>query len=302
MDVPQELTGHHMRALSRVVILIALLSTKVAAAPYTSLYAFGDSYSDIGARYIDGDGPTAVAYLAEHLGINFTFPQDPDSPGKSLDFAASGAISGNEPGYPGYIINGKHWCCQGMADQVDDFLQRVRSGSIVFNPQDTLFFIAGGLNDKDVPTSITVRNLGRQISLLKEAGAYHISLALLPTHIPYFSALAKRLNPAYRQMVLSLRDKLRVDIRLNNWGPYFDDVMQDPARYGILNTTSRCAGRVLFDEDTTPCEKPNTYYYYHEGHPSTAVHRVVGENLFREITQTSRNSKASYVSRISDPH
>ena len=30
---------------------------------YTRLYVFGDSYSDIGAGYIDGNGPTAVAYL-----------------------------------------------------------------------------------------------------------------------------------------------------------------------------------------------------------------------------------------------
>jgi phospholipase/lecithinase/hemolysin len=33
---------------------------------YTRLYVFGDSYSDIGAGYIDGNGPTAVFYHEGH--------------------------------------------------------------------------------------------------------------------------------------------------------------------------------------------------------------------------------------------
>ena len=37
--------------------------------PYARLYVFGDSYSDIGAGYIDGNGPTAVAYLGWLMGL-----------------------------------------------------------------------------------------------------------------------------------------------------------------------------------------------------------------------------------------
>lgn len=33
------------------------------------LYVFGDSYSDSGAGYLDGNGPTAVVYLATSLGV-----------------------------------------------------------------------------------------------------------------------------------------------------------------------------------------------------------------------------------------
>ena len=35
-------------------------------------------------------------------------------------------------------------------------------------------------------------------------------------------------------------------------GSYFDDVLRDPRRYGIENTTDKCAGRALLD-DATPC-------------------------------------------------
>ena len=73
-------------------------------------------------------------------------------------------------------------------------------------------------------------------------------------------------------------------IALSNWGLFFDDVMHDPSRYGIENTTDKCAGRAIFDEDTTPCQKPSAYFYYHGGHPSTAVHKVVGDKLYEEVT------------------
>jgi phospholipase/lecithinase/hemolysin len=277
-----------MRLSLGVLVYILGLSNAVAA-PYRALFAFGDSYSDIGARFLDSDGPTAVAYLAEHMGVAMTYPQDPTAVGKSLNFAASGAISGKEAGF---IFKGRTWCCQGMMDQVEEFAREVRSGSISFDPETTLFFIAGGLNDGRFPTEVTVRNLKRQILLLTEVGAKHITVSLLPTKIPDFTAVAERLNPAYRKMVSELSQQLDIDLQLNHWGTYFDDVMENPSSYGILNITSRCAGRALFDEDTTPCSAPQTYYYYHEGHPSAAVNRIVGMKLYQEISgDTSGHSQ-----------
>ena len=59
--------------------------------------------------------------------------------------------------------------------------------------------------------------------------------------------------------------------------------MGHPASYGIANTTDACAGRALFDQDPTPVGDPGTFFFYHEGHPSTAVHRIVGKKLFEEL-------------------
>ena len=69
----------------------------------------------------------------------------------------------------------------------------------------------------------------------------------------------------------------------DNWGSFFDEVIHNPAAYGIVNTKDACAGRAIFNEDATPCPKPSAYYYYHAGHPSTAVHKAVGEKLYAEI-------------------
>ena len=37
------------------------------------------------------------------------------------------------------------------------------------------------------------------------------------------------------------------------------------------------SGEIAFDPQTT------LFFFYHDGHPSTAVHRIVGQKLFEEI-------------------
>jgi hypothetical protein len=71
--------------MKRLAVALFLFATTLSAqtaqppltaAPYTQLYVFGDSYSDSGSGYLDTNGPTAVAYLAEHLDISFTYYGD----------------------------------------------------------------------------------------------------------------------------------------------------------------------------------------------------------------------------------
>jgi phospholipase/lecithinase/hemolysin len=74
------------------------------------------------------------------------------------------------------------------------------------------------------------------------------------------------------------------DIRIANsdWGLFLDEVITNPAKYGLTDTTHPCAGRAIHHEDTTPCASPDTHFFYHEGHPSTAAHRAVGDLLYKE--------------------
>jgi phospholipase/lecithinase/hemolysin len=246
----------------------------------TRLYVFGDSYSDTGAGYVDGNGPTAVAYLAERLGFGLVPANAKDTAGKSLNFAVSGAQTGGGSGHKvKEALLG--W---GMRNQVDDFAERVRSGKIKFRPENTLFFIAGGLNDKRLPTETTVTNLKGEIRTLYELGGRRFLIALLPTAIPSFSEVGKRLDPALAHIPDEMAAELpEASFGVSNWGLFFDDVMHNPAKYGIENTKDACAGRAIFDQDTTPCPKPAAYFYYHAGHPSTAVHKIVGEKLYEEV-------------------
>jgi cholinesterase len=262
--------------------------TSAAATSYSRLYVFGDSYSDIGAGYIDGNGPTAVAYLAWLLGLRVA-PGKPTSSGdQSLVYAVSGAGTGEGTGRQvkdallGY----------GMLNQVRDFAARVTAGAITFEPDTTLFFLAGGLNDGKRETAATLDNLRQQLEILKALGGRHFTIARLPTRIPQFAAVGQRLNPAYEWFVREEAKALGIDLWLNHWGAAFDEVMEQPATYGITNTTSACAGRAIFDQEVTPIGDPATFFFYHDGHPSTAVHRIVGRKLFDEIAARGQTSAA----------
>src|SRR5689334_24278618 len=66
--------------------------------PFSRMYVFGDSYSDTGAGYVDGNGRTAMGYLAQDLGLKLAVPNDPDANAESINFAVSGAQTGHGPG------------------------------------------------------------------------------------------------------------------------------------------------------------------------------------------------------------
>jgi phospholipase/lecithinase/hemolysin len=263
----------------RVLVLAgALTGVTAQAGPWKQLFVFGDSYSDSGAGYVDGNGPTAVVYLARHLDIPFTHANDPARAGQGLNFAVSGARTGSGDGRRTKdALLGR-----GMRNQVQDFVARVRQGEVKFDPATTLFFIAGGLNDGRVATEATITNLKEEIAELHGVGARSFALALLPVRIPAFSAVGRRLNPALAELATTLQLE-GATIRVSQWGRFFDEVMENPSAYGITNTTDACAGRALFEQDPTPQGDPKTFYYYHAGHPSTAVHQVVGEKLAREV-------------------
>jgi hypothetical protein len=213
------------------------------------------------------------------MGLPIVPSTAPDASGKSLVFAVSGAQTGEGGGRRikdarlGY----------GMVNQVRDFAARVTSGEIRFDPDTTLFFLAGGLNDGRRETSATLANLRDELKTLRELGGRHFTIARLPTKIPQFAAVGQRLTPAYEQFVREEAAAAKIDLWLNGWGAAFDDVMEHPAAYGIVNTTHPCAGRAIFDQNPAPACDPATFFFYHDGHPSTAVHRIVGRKLFEEI-------------------
>jgi phospholipase/lecithinase/hemolysin len=273
-------------------ICIAVLATNAPAQPpnphpYTQLYVFGDSYSDSGSGYVDTNGPTAVAFLAQRLGIPFTWYGDPRyTKTQGLNFAISGAGSGSGPGrrYPTGEMLGI-----GMKNQVDQFVAFTKTGDIPkFDPATTMFFFAGGLNDRGKPEGYTRTNIEAEIDELYDLGARRFTVALLPTKIPQFATAGTAFNPELAKIPAEELAK-HPDIRIanSNWGLFMDQVIANPAQYGITDTTHPCAGRAIHHEDTTPCASPDTHFFYHEGHPSTVVHRAVGDMLYAEATTTA---------------
>ena len=181
--------GQNNKRFTPTFTLILLAGGAVLTAFYANvdqrLVLFGDSYSDIGAGYIDGNGPTAVAYLGWLMGLQMGTGKVANPGSKSLVFAVSGAGTGEGAGRQvkdallGY----------GMMNQVRDFAARVKSGEIAFAPQTTLFFLAGGLNDGRRETAFTLANIRQQLQILRDLGGRHFTIARLPTKIPQFAAV-----------------------------------------------------------------------------------------------------------------
>lgn len=259
-----------------------------AASPWTQLFVFGDSFSDTGAGYVDCDGPTAIAYVAEDLGLSLVPAGSGSTSGtrRSVNFAVSGGQTGEGEGRRiKQSLLGR-----GMITQVKDFSQQVHAGELNFEPETTLFFIAGGLNDAALPTAQSVNNLRQIVGHLHAAGARDFRIAVLPESIAAFAAAGKKLNRSLPTLIAELRKAYpTASISLSAWGTYFDQVLSDPKAFGFSNTTEACAGRALFDQDTTPRGNPREFFYYHDGHPSTAVHRIVANHLRAELADRARD-------------
>lgn len=274
-----------MRRLMSLCALLCCVALHAQAKPYTQLYVFGDSYSDSGAGYVDGNGPTAVVYLAQKLGIPFTYFGDPKTKSEhpireGLNFAVSGARSGSGEGqhFPHGELLGR-----GMRNQVDDFAAMVKAGDVAFDPKSTMFFLLGGLNDRGLPVGETRSNEEALIATLYSAGARRFMVAVLPEKIPQFQAAGERANPELLTIPAEMNVKYPdIEIATSQWGHFFDQVITHPAQYGLTNVADQCAGRALRNEDVTPCASPQTYFFYHPGHPSTAAHKAVGDMLYQE--------------------
>jgi acetyl esterase/lipase/phospholipase/lecithinase/hemolysin len=279
-------------ACAALLALLLGMPTLTAAATWSQLYAFGDSYSDSGAGYVDGNGPSAIAAAATELQIPFTYAGDPTWTNEGLNFAVSGAQTGSAEGRRrGEAASAgtrPPLLGRGVATQVGDFLSLVQNGKLRFDANRTLFFVAAGLNDSKLTTATTTANISNAVRRLYEAGARHVVIALLPEKIPAFHDVAVRLNPALADLPAQLRAALpELNVDTSQWGPYFDDVMARAAEYGITDTTNHCARRAIFQEDVRPCADPEAHYYYHSGHPSKRVHELVGRRLASEFQRPS---------------
>ena len=155
-----------------------------------------------------------------------------------------------------------------------------QSDEIAFRPNETLFFLAGGLNDRSRSTADVTADLVNEVRELYDSGGRRFRIAVLPESVPPYHDVAMRLNPAIRKLATTLSEQFKgIECRTSEWGVYFDRVMRDAAQYGFTNTKDACTGRTMFQENSTPCTSPRTHFYYHKWHPSTAVHAIVGAEL-----------------------
>jgi cholinesterase len=259
-------------AVAATVVGALTISVPASAVTINDLFVFGDSYSDTGAYFPLTNGNTAVGYLAQDFGITLTTSKNPAPGTDGVNFAESGARVFVGPTAPATQP-------RSLTQQVAEFQNYVTSNQVTFNPNSTLFFLSGGLNDHTKVTSAQVNAAtAAQVATLYSLGARVFEVALLPSLVPAFTDSANNFNPGYAALVPQLQ-ALYPDavFGLSNWGPDYDDILTNPSKYGITNTTDPCSNF------TTACSTPDKYFYYYNSHPSDVAHHFVGDELASEV-------------------
>ena len=83
-----------------------------------------------------------------------------------------------------------------------------------------------------------VANLETRCASCMKWGGRRFRVALRPAEIPASREPGLRLNPQLRRIAAEMRAELTsAEIAMS--GSYFDDVLRDPRRYGIENTTDK---------------------------------------------------------------
>jgi cholinesterase len=273
----EAMTRHGLLALTALVAGSLTASAPASAVDINDLFVFGDSYSDTGS-YVLLTNPgttTAVGYLAQDFGITLATINTKDpAPTDGINFAESGARVFVGPTPPATQP-------RSLTQQVAEFQTDVDTDKVTFDPDSTLFFLSGGLNDHTKVTSAQVNAAtASQVATLYSLGARIFEIALLPASVPPFTDSADNFNPGYMALVPELQAEYPDAVfHLSDWGPDYDFIHDNPSLYGLTNTTTPCN---TFGAMPT-CSAPNTYFYYYIDHPSTYVHQIVGNELYNEV-------------------
>ena len=265
----------------------AVTATPVTA-PFTHIYAFGDSYSDNGngARLLGSDwtanfywegrasnGPTGVEVLATQLNVPLT------------DYAVVGARSDTES------IAGDALAHTGALSQLIQFTQALKGASA--DPNALFFIMIGGGDflgndglDVETLTDQITENIVTLVTRLSDSGGGHflvipaVDLAAEPAFITQgrsaeASQVQGAMNTKVSARLTALAAQLSLDIKLFDYVALSAKIRSHPSDYGLTNLTDPCQPR---DPPGLPaCASPDAYYYWDELHPTRRVHQIFGE-------------------------
>ena len=289
------------RLVAFVAICLSLgWMTPAQAGPYSALYAFGDSLSDIGnvfagsggtepaAPYFAGrfsNGPIWLDYLAAQLG---TGPMIPSLLG-GTDFAFGSATTGYVPTLSNPSL------APTFAQQVALF--NAATGGVA--PQSALYAVwIGGtdlLNILQSGVSGTqalalvqgaAATEATEIAALVGAGARSFLVGLLPDagKAPSVTVFGPAAAAAASALAAAYNTALETDLSGLGAGPanifyldafsLIDAVVANPGAFGLSNVTDPCYVGPLTGGGTV-CATPDQYLFWDTDHPTSAAHAIV---------------------------
>lgn len=292
-----------LRVLLPNFILLLCFAT-ANAGPYSALYVFGDSLSDVGnldeftggffpgPSYFDGrvsNGAVFVEMLSVGLGLGTS---EADLSG-GTNFAFAGARTTGTTGIEGLVI-------QDVDEQVTSFLNGLDFGTSADSAALYMVFagandLVAGVTDLEFPVDRLETDIGR----LYDRGARRFFVPNLPRLglTPRFNDTAiattmnlrsEAFNDLLESMLIGLEmmrpeiDIIRFDVETR-----FDEIVSDPTAFGFANVTHEAApGLTPGAQDYSQSlivPEPNTYLFWDELHPTEAGHVLLTEEALRVL-------------------
>jgi outer membrane lipase/esterase len=289
------------RALVASAVALAC-SAGTASAQFSNMYFFGDSLSDAGSykpvlppgtgRFTTNPDPV----WAEVLGGRYGFAITPANQG-GTDYAQGGARVTQLPGVPPTPPTGS---AVPIATQVSQYIGRGVDPT-------ALHAVWGGANDvstqlllaatgqitaaqAQVGVVTAATQLVQQVALLQAAGAQNVAVGNLPdmgktptgqslgtAGAAQLSALAGLYNTTLTTGLNALGGNV---LRIDNWA-FLNDLLANPASYGIVNTTRPACGTkdaLLCTPADLVAPNANTTYAFADGnHPTGGTHVILAQ-------------------------
>ena len=302
--------------ITTVVLGLSLVPILAAAGPFREMVVFGDSLSDMGnvfavtepvlaealpvsPPYFQGrfsNGPVWVEHLAQKLNLQLRpFLQE------GTNFAFGGAAIGFDR--PDLFENDLRVLIPSLRTQVTTFVVQH-----LFDKADpaALYIVWGGANDlRDAlvtaPDPLTeareaVEDLAAAIAELAEARAVSFLVPNMPnlgrtpeTRMRGLEAVARAttVSVAFNNALATALNAIEAEhpitiIRLDTF-TLLEDIMADPAAFGLTNVTETCLVGDPF-AGGTPCPQPETHLFWDSIHPTTTAHALLAEFAFAALS------------------
>jgi phospholipase/lecithinase/hemolysin len=261
-------------------------------APFTGIYAFGDSLTDTGnlfdltggippAPYYDGrlsNGPVWIEYLAEAMGL---------APASVVNYAVAGATTGRDNENDGQLPPGDF---PGLQDQIDFF-----EADLAGNRADrrALYVVWAGANDFIISSgsveqtiATAVENTAIAVQRLFQAGARRIMVVNMPDlGLTPYGALSGNpdglsgLTAAYNHYLAATLDGLALvgieTLPLDSAG-LIQRMVGNPGDFGFWNVTDP----FLFTGGD-----PAGFLFWDFLHPTTHGHFYVAEDAMQVLEE-----------------
>lgn len=265
------------------------LGTPANVPPYEQLDDFyiPDGTYARGGHHVT-NGATWVEQLAQGKGWSgYVRPALRHDNDKAGNYAAGGARAGDFP------------CRFNLLDQLDAYLSdftETSPGTLVTfelggnDVRDALVVLAQGQDPLPV-IDTALSNIAFTIQTLYAQGARNVLLLNVPAlgntpavrklnaQLPGAIAAANALTMAFNEGLLQLQNDLNaglpgIDIRTLYLFGLLDEILSDPAAFGLVNTTDTCVTPEL---PPFVCKKADTYMFWDGIHPTKAVHGIMAQ-------------------------